>query len=727
MTPEHVTSDEQQEQIVAAKAIRAFLEPRSVAVIGASRTRGTPGGEVFHNLLFGEFAGAVYPVNPAALVVQSVVAYPSVESIPGSVDLAVIVVPCDQVLDVAEQCGRKGVPAVVVISAGFAEVGNEGRARQADLVRICRAAGMRLIGPNCIGIANTAPEVRLNATFGPLAIPSGRLGFMSQSGALGLAAIDYADSRGTGISSFVSVGNKADISGNDLLGYWEGDPRTDVILLYLESFGNPRKFARIARRVGKTKPIVVVKSGRSAAGARATSSHTGALLAASEVTVDALFHQAGVIRTDTLQELFDVATLLTNQPLPAGRGVGIVTNAGGLAILCADACEAAGLEIPVLVETTQRRLREFLPQVATVGNPVDMIASATPEAYYRAITAMAEDPGIHSIIALFISPLPSARSSEVAHRISEAAQTLGRTKPLLGVLMSSKGAPPELQTSELSIPSYAFPEAPAVALGHAVRYAEWRQRPTSLAPRLRGLRRAEAAAVIGAADGQGDGWLDPAKVAEILACYGLPVIEQQFASNPDQAAAIAERLGGDVALKGVATGVVHKTEAGLVRLGLAGAEEVRVAAARMAAALADRAGGIAPTFVVQRMAPTGVEMIVGLVHDPLFGPVVACGAGGTQVELVKDVAVRLTPLAHEDTAEMLRSLKTFPLLDGYRGAPICDVAALEDVLLRVSALAEDLSQITELDLNPVVALPSGAVVLDARIRIAPRASATGSI
>ncbi|HZT05879.1 MAG TPA: acetate--CoA ligase family protein [Chloroflexota bacterium] len=716
MIRSQVLEEDERQRASAVAALHTFLEPTSIAVVGASRTRGTPGGEVFHNLLAGEFAGPVYPVNPAAAVVQSVLAYPSVEAIPGPVDLAVIVVPRECVAAVAEECARKGVQALVVVSAGFAEVGAEGRARQEELLRICRQGGMRLIGPNCIGIANTDPNVRLNATFGPIRAPAGPVAFMSQSGALGLAAMDYAASRGIGISSFLSVGNKADISGNDALSYWESDPKTKVILLYLESFGNPRRFARVARRVGKTKPIAVVKSGRSVAGARATSSHTGAMLAASEITVDALFHQAGVIRTNTLEELFDVASLLANQPLPSGRGVGIVTNAGGLAILCADACEAAGLEIPILAAETQARLREFLPPVASVGNPVDMIASATPDSYGRAIHALAQDPRIHSIIALFISPLPTAWSKDVAREIAEATRSLDRTKPVLAVVMSSGGSPQELQTADVCVPSYEFPEAAAVALGHAARYAEWRRLPAPVLPRFADVRREEALDLVDHAERSADGWLSPRAVSALLACYGLPVVEQCFAGTPDEAAAAAAKLGGEVALKGYAPGLVHKSEAGLVRLDLDGADDVRAAARAMASAMA-ASGAASPEFVVQRMAPRGVEMIVGLVHDSRFGPVLACGAGGVQVELLKDIAVRLTPLTREDASEMLRSLKTYPLLTGFRGARSCDVAALEDVLLRVSAMAEDLPQILELDLNPVVALAAGAIILDARVRV----------
>jgi acetyl coenzyme A synthetase (ADP forming)-like protein len=717
LTPEAIAQFERREQIAAANALRAFLHPRAVAVIGASRQRGTVGGEVFHNLLAYEFNGPVYPVNPAAAVVQCVVAYPTIEAVPGPVDLAVIAVPAEHVVRVAEQCGRKGVRALVVLSAGFAETGAEGRARQAELLRVCRAAGMRLIGPNCIGIANTNPAVRLNATFGPLPPPRGRVGFSSQSGALGLAAMDYARTRGLGISSFVSVGNKADISGNDLLHYWEDDPETDVILLYLESFGNPRKFARIARRVGRQKPIIAVKSGRSSAGARATSSHTGALLAASDVTVDALFRQTGVIRTDTLEAMFDVATLLAHQPLPRGRRVGIVTNVGGPAILCADTCEAEGLEVPVLTEATQARLRGFLPPEASVANPVDMIASATAEHYREAIAAVAADPQIDALIVLFIPPL-ATRSEDVAAALLDSARALGGRLPVLAVFMASDSAEGVLAAPGLTIPCFRFPEAAALALAHAARYAAWRARPPSTPPRLEGLRRDEAAALVARALGTGGGWLGPDAVAALLACYGIPMVEQRTVATPDEAAAAAEALGGEIALKAIVPGLVHKTEAGAVRLHLRGPDAARAAALEMAARL--RAAGYTPEgYLVQRMVPSGVEMLVGVVHDPHFGPIVACGAGGVLVEVLKDVSIRLTPLTREDATAMVRELRILPLLQGFRSFPPADISALEDILLRVSALAEDLPEVAELDCNPLVVLEHGAVVLDARVRVQP--------
>src|SRR5688572_1303451 len=556
-TPEAIARFELRETTAAVNALKLFFNPRAVAVIGASRQRGTIGGEIFHNLLSYGFRGSVYPVNPTAEVIQSVPAYSSVETIPGPVDLAIIIVPAAQVVEVAIACGRKGVKALVVISAGFSETGNEGQKRQCELLRICRAAGMRLIGPNCMGIVNTDPAVLLDATFAPAVPPPGRVGFSSQSGALGLAIIEYANSLGLGISTFVSVGNKADISGNDLLRYWEADDGTDVILLYLESFGNPKKFSQIARRVGRKKPIVVVKSGRSAAGARATSSHTGALLAASDVTVDALFRQAGVIRTDTLAELFDVASLLANQPLPQGHRVGIITNAGGPAILCADACEARGLEVPVLSQQSQQELRAFLLPGASASNPVDMIASASAADYSRAIEIVASDKNIDALIAIFTPPLVT-RAEDVAEAIVNAVKRLSGTKPIMAVFLSAQGAPEELQSPDFCIPSYAFPETAAIALARAARYREWRDRPETAAPRFEDIRRDEAAAVVATALCRGDGWLTAEEIAVLVSCYALPLVEQRVVATAEKAGVAAEEIGGIVALKGIAPGVLHK-------------------------------------------------------------------------------------------------------------------------------------------------------------------------
>jgi acetyl coenzyme A synthetase (ADP forming)-like protein len=706
---------DERDRTAAAAAVAKFLRPASVAVIGASRERGTVGGEIFHNLIATAFDGPVYPVNPSAPVVQSVPAFASVRDVLADVELAVVAVPAPLVADVARQCAAKGVAGLLVISAGFAETGDEGRARQDELVKICRDAGMRLVGPNCLGVLNTSPEVRLNAMFGPLFPPHGNVAFLSQSGALGLAVIDYAQELGLGLSSFVSVGNKADISGNDLIQYWESDAETAVILLYLESFGNPRKFARLAPRVARNKPIVAVKSGRSAAGARATSSHTGALISASDVTVDSLFRQAGVIRTDTLAELFDVGRLLANQPVPRGRRVAIVTNAGGPAILCADTCEAHGLEVAELPAAARAELAEFLPAEASFGNPLDMIATAPADHYGRALGVLARHECADAIVAIFIPPL-ATRTEDVALAIRGAVDAFERPVPVVSVFMTSEGKPPGLTSDHGAIPAFAFPEDAARALARAVHYGVWRDSPAGEIPTFDDARLEEAGAVIAAALGRGAGWLAPAEVEQLLDCYGLVLAQSTSAGSADDAARAAGELGGPVALKAVAPDIVHKTELGAVAVDLPDPEAVREAAERMHARLA--AAGHEPTgFVVQRMAPAGVEMLVGVAHDRHFGPVIACGAGGVTAEVMKDVAVRITPLTDRDAHTMVTSLRTYPLLEGFRGAPRADVAALEEVLLRVAAMVEAHPEVAEMDCNPVVVSPEGALVVDARVRV----------
>ena len=423
---------EERERIAAVAAVRSFLEPRSVAVIGASRRRGTVGAEILRNILSSEFEGIAYAVNPKAHVIQSLPSYPSIGEIPQQVDLAVVVVPAEHVVAVARDCATAGVRALIVISAGFGEDGPEGVRRQHELVDVCRDAGIRLIGPNCLGVLNTSSKIRLNATFAPHPAVHGAVGFLSQSGGLGIAIIEAAGRLGIGLSSFVSVGNKADLSANDFLQYWEQDPGTEVALLYLESFGNARKFARVAPRIARKKPILAVKSGRSTAGARATSSHTGALLSASDVTVDALFEQAGVIRTDTLHELFDVAALLTKQPVPRGDRVAIVTNAGGPGIMCADACQAYGVDVPELSPEVQAQLAEFLPAAASFGNPIDMIATASAEDYRRTIEVLMRTNACDSILVLFVPPLIT-RAADVAREVRDGGRGIHRCDDRLGV------------------------------------------------------------------------------------------------------------------------------------------------------------------------------------------------------------------------------------------------------------------------------------------------------
>lgn len=722
LTHDALARFEQREELAAANALRRVLYPRSVAVIGASRNPSSVGAAVVRNLVASGFRGPVYPVNPAATLIQDLPCYPKVEAIPGPVDLAVIAVPATRALEVAEECGRKGVQALVMLTAGFREVGGEGATRQSELVRICRQNGMRLIGPNCIGVINTDPAAPMNATFGPVVPPAGRVGLATQSGALALAAIDFTAARDVGFSSVVSMGNKADISGNDLLGYWHTDPRTDVILLYLESFGNPRKFGRFARSIGRTKPIVALKSGRSSVGARATASHTGALLAASDVTVDALFRQAGVVRTDTLDEMLHVADLLVHQPLPAGRRVAVVTNAGGPAVMCADTCEAHGLELPALSAATQARLRQLLPPEASVVNPVDMLAAATADHYRQVVHIVAEDPNVDSVIAIFLPPLVT-RPEDVARSLVDAVDDSGNTRPVLAVFMSTGRVPELSNAAGRRLAGYHMPEPAAIALAHAVQYAEWRARPEEAPPELPTINRQEAALLIAEALQRGGGWLPPQDVRRLLTLYGVPTVEERVVTSPAEAAAAAAEMRAAVALKVVAQGVLHKSDVGGVKLNLKGQQAVTRAAETIWRSVQQAVGHEPSGLVVQRMAPTGVEMLVGMVNDPQFGPTIACGAGGTLAELQKDVAVRLSPLTSGEAASMLRELRTYPLLTGYRGAEPCDVAALQDVLLRVSALAEDHPNVAELDCNPLIVSAAGAMVVDARVRIetvAPR-------
>jgi acetate---CoA ligase (ADP-forming) len=693
-------------QTAASASLRPFFEPRGVAVIGASRSRGRIGSEVLHNLIASGFRGAVHPVHPDADEIQGLRAYRRVADIPAPVDLAVVAVPAVGVLDVVDDCLAKGVRGLCVISAGFGEADEEGRAREAALVDRVRVAGCRLIGPNCMGLLNTDPAFNLNATFSPVYPPSGAVAMSTQSGALGLAILDYARRLNIGISSFVSVGNKADVSGNDLLQYWAEDPRTAVILLYLESFGNPRKFSQIARRVGRTKPIVAVKAGRSSAGARAATSHTGAL-AVSDTVVDALFHQAGVIRTETLQELFDVAVLLSHQPLPRGGRVAILTNAGGPGILAADACEGKGLEMAMLSDATRTRLREFLPQAASVGNPVDMLASAPAEHYRQATAAILADDGVDSLMIIFIPPLVTEPEA-VASAIVEGSRAAGG-KPVLGVFMQAQGAPTVLAP----IPCYPFPESAAIALSRVTAYSTWRRTAPQAIAAPPGMVASDARHVIDSALGRGGGWLDQAHCADLMKALGIDTPPQRVVSTADEATAAAREIGFPVAVKALGPALLHKTERRAVVLNLHNQRAVWEACA----ALNDRLGPGVTGFLVQQMMPDGVEMLVGATLDAMFGHIVVCGSGGVLVEVFADSAVRLHPLTPSDAAEMVSGLKGVRLLRGFRGAPPADEGALQDVLLRVSALLDLCPEIVEMDINPLKVLTSGASAVDVRIRV----------
>ncbi|HVW31369.1 MAG TPA: GNAT family N-acetyltransferase, partial [Acidimicrobiia bacterium] len=627
-----------------SRSIGRLLAPRSIAVVGAGQAATGIGHQVFRNLLNGDFQGPVYPVNPKSFHVGGVRAYPSLLDIPDEIDLAIICVPASTVPGVIAQCATKGVGGLVMITAGFAEAGGDGAAMERDLVRLARRHGMRMIGPNCMGIINTAPTVAMNGTFAPTAPLPGRVALCSQSGAIGIAALDRSARLGLGISSFVSVGNKADVSGNDLLQYWEDDLGTDVILLYLESFGNPGKFHRIAQRVARRKPIIAVKSGRSTAGSRGASSHTAAL-ASPDRAVDALFHQTGVIRVDTMEQLFDTAAVLAHQPLPAGRRVAIVGNSGGPGVLAADACEAAGLDVPELSPATQEALRGCLPPAAGVRNPVDMMASAGPATYQAALRVLLADADVDAVIVV-CTPTHAAPVAAVAGALAEI-NAERPAKPIVANLVGFEGIPEPLR-GDHAVPCFPFPETAAQALARAAWYAEWRRAPVgeTRAPDGLDLRPARSAVAGFLAEHPDGGWIDPVAAAGILEAFGVPVTALTFVASAAEAAGAAARIGRPVALK--VAGVLHKTDVGGVRLGLATPEAVAAAYDEMASALAE-AGQTMTGAHVQAMADPGVETIAGVVRDPAFGPLVMFGLGGVAAELVGDTALRVAPLTDEDT------------------------------------------------------------------------------
>jgi acetyl coenzyme A synthetase (ADP forming)-like protein len=700
-------------QKAAYASMKSIFEPRAIAIVGASRHAGHLGTAILDNLKTTGFTGSLYVVHPIASEIDGVAVFPSLTAIPGGVDLAIIAVPADRVESVIDDCVTKGVGAVVIITAGFGETGEAGRAAELRILEKVRDAGIRMVGPNCMGVINTAASVNMHATFSPVFPPRGNVAMSSQSGALGLAILDYARMLNIGFSTFISVGNKADVSGNDLIQYWAEDLNTDVMLLYLESFGNPKRFGEIARRVARKKPIVAVKSGRSAAGARAASSHTGAL-ASSDALVDDLFKQAGVIRTDTLEELFDVATLFANQPLPGGRRVAIATNAGGPGILAADACSAAGLEIAQLSDATLESLRALLPPAASVRNPVDMIASASADHYRRSLRLLLDDPNVDAVIALYI-PVVAKDAEEVAAAIREAAEH-ANGKTLLATFMTVRGVPSSLAP----VPAFPFPERAANALARATRYAEWRSRPVGVVQHFDDFDTEAMRAVIDRALARGAEWLDATETYALLLGANIPVARLERVDNVYDAVSAAMRMGFAVVLKAEGPSLLHKTEADAVKLSLADEREVREAYDELQSRLGDGMTGA----IVQQMVSGGVEVMVGSMEDPTFGQVVAFGAGGTLVELLSDVTLRMHPLTDVDADDMIAATRTAKLLRGFRGAKPSDIGAVKEVLLRVSAMLTTCPEIAELDLNPLKVLENGAYAVDARVRVkrvAPKA------
>lgn len=717
-----IKKEEERERRSTITSLTSILYPKSVAVIGASRTQGTLGQLLVQCLLESHFTGTVYPVNPQASSIMSVKAYPSVLTIPDEIELAIIVVPAATVTQVVDECGRKGVRAIIVISDGFKERGSEGAAREKELRQIALGHGMRLVGPNCMGVINTDSSISLNATFSPVYPPPGNIAFLSQSGAMGLVILEYAKNLNLGISTFVSVGNRADVSSNDLLQYWEEDPVTKVILLYLESFGNPRKFSRIARRVSAKKPIVVVKGGSTQAGSRAASSHTGAMTT-SKVVADELFRCAGIIRVDVMEELFNVASLLSNQPLPRGKRLAIITNGGGPGIIAADAAVNNGLSLPIFSEEIAKTLKQVIKRDIEIGNPIDMTAGATAQEFEDVLKVLARDEGNDAVLSIFIPPIV-VNTNDMEKAITRVAALFRRqNKPLIACFLGQRGFKAKLGTGNRYVPTYSFPEEAVVALAKTVDYADIRRKPRGKLPKYRHIKRLTAQNIIIRAlrgSARRPLWLKPQEINELLECYGIRFMNSWLARSPEEAATVAADTGFPVAIKLASSTITHKTDVGGVVLGLNTEGEVKQAYRDIEDKLANQ-GRIKDMegVVVQKMIEGDIETIIGVTQDPSFGPLIMFGSGGIYAELINDVSFRLHPLTDLDAEELVHSVKLADLYKGYRGSPPADVAAIQELLLRLSIMVEDLPQIIELDFNPVKVLPQGEGywILDARILI----------
>jgi len=745
-------------------SLRHLLLPRSVAVVGASQQQGTVGRAILHNIVTCGFDGAIYPVNPHAKSLEGLPCLASVDDLPGQVDLAVLAVPPSAVPDVAAKCGRRGVGALTVITSGLGAAG-------ADLLAICRRYGMRLVGPNCFGVI--VPPIGLNATFAADHPASGVAGLVVQSGGVGIALLEQLSRLGIGVSSFVSVGDKYDVSSNDLLTWWDQDNVTRLAVLYVESFGSPRKFARTARRVGQRMPVLTVLGGRSAAGQQAAAWHTAAV-ATPLVTQEALFGQAGIIAAASLGELVEAAALLACQPLPAGNRIAIVSNAGGAGVLAADACGDYGLQVVQLAGATRRRLGRLLPPGAVVTGPVDTTAAVTAEAFRGCLEEVAADDGVDAMLVVAVpTAICDLRAAVAAAAVSkpvavalldqaEAVRLLDQAEavplldqaeavplldqaeavplldqaeavPLLGrppavepqVPARPDGAAPDgaadgWRPGVTGLPAYAYPESAARALSHAAGYQAWRERQRGHVPALTGLRAADARALVTGflTRHPAGGWLPAAQAAGLLSCYGVPLLATLPAGSEQEAVAAAAELGGRVVLKAEAEGLGHQSDAGAVRLDLSTAQDVTDAYRALAADFGSRLQRV----LVQPMLSGGVEVLIAVVQEPVFGPLVVFGLGGVATDVLGDHAARLarlTPLTDTDADELIRAVPAAGLLFGHRAAPPTDTAALADALLRVSRLADDLPEVAELDLNPVVARPDGVCAVDVRVRVSP--------
>jgi acetyltransferase len=702
----------------------SLLKPQSIAVVGASRRTGSIGRQILHQLIEYEYRGMLFPVNPNADFIHSMKAYPSVTSIPDRVDLAIIVVPREAVLTVVEDCGKKCVKGLVVITAGYSETGEEGRKMEAELGEQIRRYGMRMIGPNCMGLINTDPAVHMDATFAPTLPLPGRIAFMSQSGALGVAILNIAQQLDIGFSYFVGLGNRTDVSPNELLLYWEDDSNTDLILMYLESIGDIKSFMQAARRISKRKPILAVKSGRTAAGAKAAMSHTGALSALQglDIAADALLEQSGVIRVNTVEELFDLALGLSKNPLPHGNRLGILSNAGGPAIMATDTAVSLGLRVGELCETTRTALRRLLPPEAIVQNPIDMTPRSDRSQYDACAQILLEDDGVDSLLVVFVPPM-MIDAMDIVEGLGALRKKFD--KPVFGVFMAPDEFFQELNQKHpghMSI--YLFPESAAHALAALDRYRQWREKPLGEV-RVFDVDRKAAIELLNEVRRQGRSELTPLEAQRLLECYGIAVARAVAAKDGKELGEVARAVRYPVVLKAVAPGLVHKTEAGGVRLDIHTPEELMDAAREMTAEVKRRHPASAITqgsmgFLVQEYVRGGREIIVGMTHDPKFGPLVMFGLGGIYVETFNDVVFRVPPVTDLEAQEMIRQIRGYRLLEGVRGEPAVGLAGLAEILERFSQLVEDLPQLAEMDINPLMVFPEAKDfrAVDIRVRLA---------
>ena len=697
------------------KELNAIFQPKSVAVIGATTRKGSIGHETLHNILLAEFNGKVFPVNPKSSVIHSIKAYSTILDVPDAVDLAIIIVPKEHVRDVVRQCGEKGVKGLVIITAGFSEVGKEGKKREEEILKIVNEYGMRMIGPNCFGIVNTDPKISLNATFGKTYPKLGRIGFITQSGAMGEAIMNTAKELGIGFSVVASIGNKADISSNDILEYFKDDPNTDIILMYLENFGNPLNFTKIAREISRKKPIVVVKSGRTSLGAKAASSHTGAL-AGLDVGVDALFEQTGVMRVDTVEELFDVASALANQPIPKGNKVCVVTNAGGPGILATDALINYGMEMPSLSPSTIKTLKQFISAEASFSNPMDMVAGAGAKEFRLTLEAVLKDKRYDSIIPIFVPPV-TIDQLDVAKNIYEAVKDTDKT--ILACFMGAGfGSEAMTYLKNHSVPVYIFPEAIAKTLMTISRHNAWLKKPKGKIQNFK-VDSIRVQNIVDEALANNQDAIVGEKAIEILKAYGISAAGYSYASTAKEAAEVAGQIGYPVVMKINTPPILHKTEFGGVMVDLRTDSEVKKAFNALKAKIGKLKQGEEFSVSMQQMITGGVETVMGMTIDPSFGPLIMFGLGGIFVEIMKDVSFRIHPLTDAQAKEMIRSMKAYPLLNGFRGAPAVDIVTLENTLLRLSQLIKDFDCFKEIDINPFIVSPKkeNCKAVDARFII----------